>query len=176
MTYAVGDTGPSGGFIFFVDSDGSFADFDYLEAAPAGWSGTATDPQVDLCAALDPRPEVLTEWSAHALGAGASNTATLAADGCAGSVAAVRDLEIVVAGATYDDWYVPSIGELLLMIETARAFGAGSFSVQSYMSSTFSGTTTYRSYDPSNLSTGQTGNSDSPRLLRPVRRFSEAAS
>ncbi len=43
--YVVGDTGPSGGLIFY--DKGSYSDgWQYLEAAPYGWYNGGADPRV----------------------------------------------------------------------------------------------------------------------------------
>jgi hypothetical protein len=174
MSYRVGETGPAGGFIFFVDQDGTFADFDYLEAAPAGWNGAGSDPQLELCLATGPRDADLATWGAQALGAGASNTATLQADGCGGAVGSVSALEIVVDGVTYADWYVPSIAELVLMVETARRWGAVPFVLSgNYASSSLSEPTRFFTYALNNRSGGSAPIGEAELHVRPVRRFSE---
>ncbi|HET7630450.1 MAG TPA: hypothetical protein VFK03_03685, partial [Candidatus Saccharimonadales bacterium] len=37
--YSIGDIGPAGGTVFYIDSDNSYAAFDYMEIAPASWNG-----------------------------------------------------------------------------------------------------------------------------------------
>ena len=45
--YEIGDVGPAGGNIFYIDESSEVKDFDYLESAPASCEG------VDLAWALD---------------------------------------------------------------------------------------------------------------------------
>ncbi|MCX6528075.1 MAG: hypothetical protein NTU52_08875, partial [Actinobacteria bacterium] len=49
MAYAIGDKGPAGGVIFFADTEDEFVTFDFLEVAPAGWSGEKSDPTASWC-------------------------------------------------------------------------------------------------------------------------------
>lgn len=80
---AIGDTGPGGGIVFY--DAGSLQPWGrYLEAAPAGWSGSQTDPQVMWC-------QTSTEISGAAgtaIGTGATNTAAMLA-ACSSGAATV---------------------------------------------------------------------------------------
>jgi len=184
MTYRVGDTGPAGGFIFFVDTAGEFADFDYLEAAPAGWSGGG-DPELPLCENSDPRATSRSAWAAHALGAGQENTVGLVVEGCGTSgtaIGAAVALSLDVGGATYADWYVPSLTELQLLVREARARGAGGFEVpfeRRFVTSTLiednNGGSRVIAFQPVRGDTSQQSQTDG-HFLRPVRRFSEPTS
>jgi len=180
MTYRVGDIGPAGGFIFFVDTAGEFADFDYLEAAPAGWSGGG-DPQLPLCDDAAARATSRSAWAAHALGAGQENTAALVDEGCGTdgtAVGAAVALSLDVGGATYADWYVPSLAELHLLVREARARGAGGFEVtfeRRFVTSTLGEAATVITFQPVRGETAQRSQTEGI-FLRPVRRFSEPTS
>lgn len=146
----IGVQGPGGGTIFFVDYNDQFTGFNYLEFAPQGWgngitvnqgglsgekTGTATvDPLMKWCS--DVTSLLLLEpWgksgfvgagkpnTSTAVGAGASNTST--ADGtCAGgAIQAAADY----AGGSKTDWFLPSIGEAMLMYTNLRQADAGGF-------------------------------------------------
>lgn len=130
--YVVGDTGPNGGLIFYVDSNDDYY-FSYLEAAPAPISirtGSSTT--------------VLFMWASSAggaaysipgtstfLGQGKSNTATIAEslteDGQAGR-AVHRTLEFELGEC---EWFLPSKDELnrmyLNLVQTGLADVPGGF-------------------------------------------------
>jgi len=104
--YAIGDTGPAGGWVFYVDADGRHG----LEAAPTDQSagiqwnnGSFTD----------------TEANGDGLGAGEMNTMLIIANQGSDSTtyAAGISASLVIAGtgAVYGDWYLPSKFELNLM-------------------------------------------------------------
>ena len=100
-------TGPGGGHIFFVDYNDQYAGFDYLEAAPQGWSngllnvnlggvtgetaGTATvDPKMKWCSDTTSLLG-LNAWLNSAVGAGASNTSTADTTCAGGAIQAASD-------------------------------------------------------------------------------------
>ncbi|GHU24271.1 hypothetical protein FACS1894172_10490 [Spirochaetia bacterium] len=99
-TYTVGDTGPAGGIIFYIDT-GTYGggEWKYLEAAPADipglfvWATTNTNIATDV-----------------ATGKGQANTAAiLAVESSAPAAAACVDYG---NGTAYDDWFLPSKNEL----------------------------------------------------------------
>ena len=100
-TYNVGDTGPGGGIVFY--DAGSVQPWGrYLEAAPAGWSGSARDPRVRWC---DRRGDVATST---AIGAGAANTQAMLAACSTGAATSASDYR----GGGLTDWFLPSKDEL----------------------------------------------------------------
>lgn len=122
-------TGPGGGLVFYdkgVYSEG----WRYLEAAPAGWSGTAKDP-VEV-------------WSNHSTtavpgtytgtGYGQGNSINIMKQsGHTASAASLCDDYVVGA---YDDWFLPSKNELDLMYTNLKEQGSGGFQNENYWSST----------------------------------------
>jgi hypothetical protein len=115
---AIGDTGPAGGKIFYVDAADAYPGWKYLEAAPVDisetkkWASTAYE-STDI------------SGTATAIGSGAVNTTTiLATDADAPAAKACDDY---VSGA-YDDWFLPSKDELNAMYtnrESIGGFGSG---------------------------------------------------
>ena len=141
----IGMTGPGGGLIFFVDYNDQYAGFDYLEAAPQGWSngllnvnlggvtgetaGTATvDPEMKWCSDTSSLLG-LNAWDKRAVGIGGTNTTTADITCTSGAVQAASDLEL----GGKDDWVLGSLGEMKLMYDNLQ--GVGGFSTGSYWSS-----------------------------------------
>ena len=142
----VGMTGPGGGLIFFVDYNDEYAGLNYLEAAPVGWgngiqvnqgsltgetTGTTTvDPLMKWCSNTSSLLG-LDAWSNSAVGVGGSNTSTADTTCAGGAIQAVSDY----AGGTKTDWFLPSIGEAMLMYTNLRQVGASGFTSEAYWSS-----------------------------------------
>lgn len=128
--YAVGDTGPAGGIIFYDDEADGTDDIPgvrYLEAAPAeygnkelAWGKEGVDvPGADRTA----------------VGTGAQNTEDLIRhQGGDSEYAAAYCAGLVIGG--YDDWYMPSKDELDLLVEELYKNGLGDFEPYSHWSST----------------------------------------
>jgi uncharacterized repeat protein (TIGR02543 family) len=127
--YEIGDTGPAGGLIFYKKEAVS-DNWQYLEAAPAS-------------------TEVSAAWGANGteiggtqqeIGTGKANTALIvtALDnlGETGKAAQICD-ELNVNG--FDDWFLPSVGELALIRNNLYTAGLGGFDVNSRFSSTEDG-------------------------------------
>ena len=145
-TYKIGDTGPGGGLIFFVDYNDEHTGFSYLEAAPTGWGNgitvnqNAVPAEVTGSATVDPKMQWCSNTSSSlgldsssrfALGMGASNTIIGDAACTSGAFQAAADYEC--GGKT--DWSIPSVDEALLMVENLRKLGIGNFSLGSYWTS-----------------------------------------
>ncbi|MDR1786869.1 MAG: leucine-rich repeat protein [Treponema sp.] len=122
----VGDTGPAGGILFYVDDTGFISGgvtYYYLEAAPADLPGTYQwGGSYYSCAA------------GTAVGEGAVNTKTLTAAGHGHEHPAARACEEYSYGGC-DDWFLPSIDELNLMYTHLKQQGIGDFSNNQYWSS-----------------------------------------
>lgn len=119
-TYAIGETGPAGGIVFYVTDGG----FHGLEAAPvdqvsAAWGcyGTALSDATE----------------GTMVGTGAANTAAIVAE-CAeaGTAAKVADAYTLNG---YGDWFLPSKGELNLLYWQKQLGVVGGFTSGFYWSS-----------------------------------------
>ena len=131
--FAVGELGPAGGFIFFVDEDNDY-EFDFLEAAPE-------DAERD--------GEGIFQWASgfdesfyigangSQIGSGEQNTATIvgALDGDEQTNRAAQVADAYEFDG-YDDWFLPSEQELELMYETLKAEDVADFDGMVYWSST----------------------------------------
>ncbi len=142
----IGMQGPGGGIIFFVDYDDQYTGLNYLEAAPMGWgngipvnqgglsgetTGDATvDPLMKWCSDTTTLLG-LNGWDKSAVGAGASNTSTADITCAGGAIQAAADY----VGGSKTDWFLPSIGEAMLMYTNLRPAGVGGFVNDSYKSS-----------------------------------------
>ena len=111
VVYQVGDTGPSGGIIFYKDLTRA-AGSQYFEVACAGWSDETcggddlTDPKAEWGCYGDS----ISGAGGAAIGTGEQNTTDIA-NGCAtAGIAAKRAKNLVLGGQS--DWFLPSKGEL----------------------------------------------------------------
>lgn len=103
-TYAIGDTGPGGGVVFY-DAGSQQAWGRYLEAAPANWSGGA-DPEV----AWGCWGTSITGAYSETIGGGKDNTLAIVS-ACAEEGIAPR-LADNYSGGGKNDWYLPNMDEL----------------------------------------------------------------
>jgi hypothetical protein len=116
--YKIGETGPAGGIVFYVNSNGGG-----MEAAPVSTEHTA-------------------KWGCYgdfvtgtsgAIGEGKSSTKEIL-NGCAEpNIAAEWCDKLTYNG--YSDWFLPSMKELELMYSNLKAKGKGNFSNSKYWSS-----------------------------------------
>lgn len=114
-TYALGDIGPAGGYIFY-DKGSSSDGWRYLEAAPAS---TETSKLWGTFGTWIGGTET-------GIGTGQSNTTTILT--CLDSAAQFCD--VLVYGG-YCDWFLPSKDELNLMRENLYLEGVGGFAYYS---------------------------------------------
>ena len=144
----VGDIGPGGGKVFYVEpGNGTFTQIGatgtmcttnckYLEAAPNTWTGASSDPQITWATGINP---TLAGAFGTVIGTGYENSLKIVdqTGNVAASSAAVaaRGYRPTVSGTTYSDWYLPSKDELDQLYLRRTAVG-GSFRVDSYWSST----------------------------------------
>ncbi|MDR1286659.1 MAG: DUF1566 domain-containing protein, partial [Treponema sp.] len=121
----IGDFGPAGGIIFYVDSADTYPLWKYLEAAPADlgtreWVGYGR-----------PYASTLIGGTAQAIGTGKDNTVAIlaAADTDAPAAKACDDYSF----GGFDDWFLPSLDEVEEMYLNKTAIGG--FSNDWYWSS-----------------------------------------
>ncbi len=164
-TYAIGDTGPGGGIIFYdagsVQSWGR-----YLEAAPNGWND-GNDPQVTWgCYGTS-----ISGADGTAIGTGKQNTADIIS-GCSESGIAAR-IATAYTGGGKSDWFVPSKDELsALYAQKAVVGGFTTSSPGNYYWSSSEDTTYYAKCQ--RFSDGLLSTYDKSRVdyrLRPIRAF-----
>ncbi|MBZ2190430.1 hypothetical protein K8B33_15070 [Alcanivorax sp. JB21] len=132
-TYSVGDRGPAGGWIFYVDGDDSH-DFDYLEAAPENITDNGGTTVLYTWASSYGGAFLIGSTS-EAIGSGEGNTQRVADaltnDGQSNR-AAQRTLAYEHHGCT---WFLPSKDELNLMYVNLHQAGLGDFPGGFYWSS-----------------------------------------
>jgi hypothetical protein len=151
--YKIGDVGPSGGLIFFVDTLSQFDGFTYLEAAPvdlpsAAWA-TNSMGCFDITNAATSCLEASIYESLQAdssrinaakIGQGSINTTLIKTRMSSGGPVDYTKFAAGLADAyaygTATDWYLPSINELGLLQTNLRAKGLGNFQDTYYWSST----------------------------------------
>jgi hypothetical protein len=173
----IGMTGPGGGIIFFVDYHDQYKGLDYLEAAPVGWgngitvnSGESTgsstvDPKMKWCSSTSSLLG-LDGWAKSAVGAGVTNTATADTTCTSGAIQAASDY----AGGSKTDWFLPSVGEAMLMYVNLRQSGVGSFAIDKYWSSSELGASNAW-FEGFYSGDQNTNNKSTPYYVRPVRAF-----
>jgi len=121
--------GPGGGFIFFVDYHDQYPGFTYLEVAP-----TDLGPSV-WCSDTSTSIPAVAGWDANAVGRGQDNTSIMTVV-CASGAANLADS---YTNNGINDWFLPSLGELMLMYTNLRQAGVGGFASDYYWSSTEDG-------------------------------------
>lgn len=172
----VGMLGPGGGIVFFIDYLDQFPSFcvagdcNYLEAAPtdATDGATTTFPWCsDVTTLLG-----LDGWEKSAIGAGRTNSAVMGAV-CTSGAASVAATYSVAGGAGAGTWWLPSIGELMVMYTNLRAAGVGDFVTDPngnyWSSSEFRSNGSWMQY----FAAGHQGDDDKSgtRRVRPIRAF-----
>ncbi|MDC7246658.1 MAG: leucine-rich repeat protein [Sphaerochaetaceae bacterium] len=130
--YNVGDIGPSGGFIFYVDEMDTYKGWDYLEAAPYGWYDHGDDPLFEWDGDKDSIYKTYTK-----IGSGKYNThVVMPVDRYRPTAVQVcYDHSVTVDGEMVDDWFLPSRDELSQMYNNLYLFDIGDFSSSNYWSS-----------------------------------------
>lgn len=169
-SYEIGDLGPSGGNIFYLDEFSEHKDFDYLESAPASCEGA------DLVWALDANElsaglKVVADWKAKSIGQGISNTKALleVANGFQNVETATGYADNLNCGGN-SDWFVPATSELELMYQNLAKQGIGNFTTGYYWSS--SAYEYGRAWNqPFSEGEAFDGNKDGKFAVRPIRAF-----
>ena len=162
-TYKIGDTGPGGGLIFFVDYFGQYADFNYLEAAPNSCEATKRWSSANTSV------PAVAGWAARAVGAGSTNTAAIkAAFTSDNSTNNAAYFASECSADSKSDWFLGSLGEVKLMYDNLQ--GLGDFVGGFYWSS--SENSGFLAWSQNFNTGGQLNNLKSlPLNVRPVRRF-----
>jgi hypothetical protein len=134
-TCVVGNTGPGGGFVYYVDSTGFSCGENYttsgsptgglcryLEVAPSGWSNTASDPETVWAVTAKQSEDVLgiaNDSSAYnnalGIGLGYKNSRLIVAQGNNTTTAA--GTARAYGGGSKNDWYLPTSAELNLLFQ-----------------------------------------------------------
>ncbi|CAB5030602.1 unannotated protein [freshwater metagenome] len=187
LAYRVGDVGPGGGKVFYIDSASCLR----YEMAPKTWSGAGTpDAQATWCDGLTDVPSA----NGTAVGTGAANTAAMAASSACSSDAAAAVLAYAPAGTTAGQWFLPSKDELNAMCNYSRnptapaapsvscygsagstqdvTFAAGTYGFASvdYWSSS-QDFANYAWYQDLSVGYRRSGNEGNALRVRPVRAF-----
>jgi len=126
INYKVGDIGPGGGWIFFVDKDDQYPCLTYLEAAPTGTGAGKVWCDKDTTSI-----PATGGWAGKGVGRGQANTTAMLGV-CTSGAANAADLYLT---ATKSDWFLPSLGELMLMYTNLLQAGVGGFATPTYWSS-----------------------------------------
>ncbi len=144
-------SGLAGGTVFYENPNWESESWRYLEAAPDGWYGGASDPRFQWGLTGDHTDLINTE---AAIGTGKSNTENIVSyhnslgnyytnptahnGNSNGTVAAkmCTDYFVMKNGKRYDDWFLPSQQELYQVFHNMKDQGFGEFSDDKYWSST----------------------------------------
>ena len=177
-TYEIGDTGPAGGKIFYYDEEGfncgptfsatgspTGGKCHYLEVAPNGWFGTVEDPRMAWA---------IGSWNVDSI-PGATDSAI--GSGFKNSIAIINTIagnyESFAAGiarsyqnTTGNEWYLPSINELIELHANKVPAGISGFS---FWSSTEHDNTTAK--DLGDSSSPGNGGKATTTPVRPIRAF-----
>jgi uncharacterized repeat protein (TIGR02543 family) len=132
--YSVGETGPGGGTIFYVDMRRP-AGSQYFEAACYGWQHNCVSGYADPMAVWGCIGSSIAGADGLLIGTGEQNTADILA-GCATSGIAARladEYTRTVNGVVYEDWFLPAQNELINMQYWDNEIGG--FSPYFYLSS-----------------------------------------
>lgn len=168
-TCVVGNTGPGGGIVFYVQTATAAAPWRYMEAAPNTWSGGVADPLIVWCSVTDNEVALLTTGTqasvqtSTAIGGGFRNTKMMLGTCTYGAA----NMATSYTGGGKSDWFLPSKDELgqLYLQKTA----VGGFEALYYWSSSeeIAQSAWGRSF---NAGEGWT-TKDTTRYVRPVRAF-----
>lgn len=122
--YNIGDTGPAGGLIFYVNPDYITDGWRYLEAAPVDQSEVMQWYNGS---------NVAMDVTATAVGTGKANTQTIIKAQGEGNYAAQLCNDLTLSD--YSDWFLPSRSELNKMYINLYLKGLGGFTSGNYWSS-----------------------------------------
>jgi endogenous inhibitor of DNA gyrase (YacG/DUF329 family) len=133
--YNIGDTGPAGGFIFYINPKYENEGWRYFEAAPGDLTGDNSDCRIQWQIKLKryDRKFVVMGATQTAIGTGKANTQKIVDILGDGYYAAKLCYSMTLNG--YSDWFLPSKDELNLIYENLYLKGTGSFEPDVYWSS-----------------------------------------
>ena len=151
-TYKIGDTGPGGGKIFFVDYNDIYSDFNYLEVSDYSDDCVAEGPTRAWNAESDNvvhRPT--NSESAWRVGRGVINTAAMLEDSTQYENGNNYSYESDTAGAAFyaenfdcdetpgykTDWFLGSLGEMKLLLEASFEINVGGAREKYWTSNSF---------------------------------------
>lgn len=178
----VGAIGPGGGYIFY-DKGYYSSGWRYLEAAPAGWSGTSSDPGHRFGfyrTTMTGRNLIVGTGIETDFGGGKACTSALVSamknDAYLAGYISTSDYAAKICaeyrGGGFDDWFLPNLNELSSMLTTLKWNNLGGFSDFYYWSSSEAGADNAWAYF---ASAGIGSQSQASRLynysVRPVRAF-----
>lgn len=127
--YTVGEAGPAGGIIFYVNPNEQTDGWKYLEAAPSDQSNSQVWSNITNLA-------VGGAGSGSGIGTGVANTAIILAQSGHTSSAAKLCSELIING--HNGWFLPSREELKQMYMELKVKGLGALLGNQYWSSTSS--------------------------------------
>jgi hypothetical protein len=144
-TYKIGDTGPSGGTIFFVDYNNIYQDFDYLEAADFDECIDGEDFVYWNSESYEVIHGPTVREAAWRVGRGASNTTSmLTSTDYLNDQFPAYDADFEGAAALANDstcggkndWFLGSVGEMKLLLEASLEVKIDAGTEQTYWTST----------------------------------------
>lgn len=170
----IGMIGPGGGIVFFIDYMDQYPSFcaagdcNYLEAAPTTATVGATT-EFPWCSNTNTLLG-LNGWDKRAIGAGRTNTVTMLGT-CTSGAASVSATYAVAGGAGVGSWWLPSLGELMVMYTNLITAGAGGLAEAVHWSSSErEASRAWRQYFD-NGTYNDHGAKTQSHMVRPVRAF-----
>jgi hypothetical protein len=131
-SYKIGDVGPAGGTIFYVDYFNQYSGFNYLEVAPASCGDKRTWASESITSVMP------TNWSNRTVGAGADLTAriksALPRDTSDNNAAYFATSCTARTSGGSADWFLGSVGEMKLLNDNLQGL-AGLFAYNYWTSS-----------------------------------------
>jgi len=121
--YAIGDTGPGGGIVFYVTGGGLHG----LEAAPVNQGTAQTWIEPTVC------QSTANGNTSISIGTGPANTSAIISQ--ASHTSSAAQLCADYYSGNCDDWFLPSKDELHLMYLNLASAGLGGFATSGYWSS-----------------------------------------
>jgi len=155
VPYEVGDTGPAGGIIFWVDGSNC------LEVSPSNLSDDSPWSNIT---------DALAGASGTAIGTGQANTTAII--GQSGHISSAAKLCDDFVLNNYDDWFLPSINELQNIWVNLHLQSIGNFNNEYYLSSTEASATEARIFKFSGwVGSIPKSGSHVPYQVRAIRAF-----